>query len=108
MPDIGMLFPDTEGRWKGTDSREFLRIVWARVRSQGWEVQNVDSTVLAEAPKLSPYYGAMKREIAAILGVKAEQIGIKATTCERLGFVGRREGVLASAIVLLARTRPRA
>ncbi len=103
QPDIGSLFPNTQKRWKDLDSREFLRIVWGKLKRQGWEVLNIDATVLAEAPKLSPHYPAMKASLAGLLGITPDRVGLKATTTEQLGFVGRKEGILASAVVLLMR-----
>lgn len=104
-PDIGSLFPNTDKRWKDRDSRELLRIAWRQLRREGWLLINLDSTVLAQAPRLSPFFSAMKAELAAILGVALSCIGIKATTTEKAGFVGRQEGLVASAVVLLRRAR---
>jgi 2-C-methyl-D-erythritol 2,4-cyclodiphosphate synthase len=100
--DIGCLFPDTDPQWKGKESTYFLRTVWMMLRQEGWELQNIDLSILAEKPKIKPYVEAMKKCLASILELDASQIGIKATTTERLGFVGREEGLVASAVVLLS------
>ena len=101
--DIGTRFPNTAAEWKNADSRRLLAHVWRDVAGDGWSVVNLDITILAEEPKLSPHIPAMKRVIAEELAVSVDQVGIKATTSEGLGFVGRREGIMASAVVLLAR-----
>ncbi len=101
--DIGTRFPNTDLRWKDADSKDLLAAVWGDVSAMGWSLVNADISILAEAPKLNPHVPEMKRGIAAILGVEVERIGVKATTTEKLGFVGRQEGILASAVVLLSR-----
>ena len=101
--DIGTLFPDHDSQYKDADSCRLLALVWRRARSSGWSLGNADITVLAEAPKLKPYVPQMIEKLAAVLECSADRIAIKATTTERLGFVGREEGVLASAVVLLRR-----
>ncbi len=101
--DIGTLFPDTDQSFKDADSCELLRIVWQRVSQSKWSLVNADVTVLAEAPKLKPHVEAMRDKLSTILNCTREQIAIKATTTERLGFIGRGEGLLASAVVLLRR-----
>ncbi len=101
--DIGELFPDTDKAWKGADSRKLLELAWQKVSSQGWKVVNIDASILAEAPRLAPYRQQMKEAIAAILGIEPGCCGIKATTAEKLGFVGREEGIVASCVVLLTR-----
>ncbi len=101
LPDIGCLFPNTDPNWKDSSSLDLLRIVWTRVLERGWEIGNLDITVLAEQPKISPYVEAMKRNISKILGCEMCYCNIKATTCEGLGFIGRREGILASCVALL-------
>lgn len=102
LGDIGRLFPDTDAAYAGADSRELLRTVVTRVREQGWRVGNVDATVIAQTPKLSPHVGAMCGHLAEDLQVEAGQVNVKATTTERLGYVGREEGIAAHAVVLLS------
>jgi len=99
--DIGRHFPDTDPRYRGADSRLFLRTVAAMVREAGFGLVNADVTVLAEAPRIAAHRGAMAANLAADLGVAPELINIKATTTERMGFVGRGEGLAAQAAVLL-------
>jgi 2-C-methyl-D-erythritol 4-phosphate cytidylyltransferase/2-C-methyl-D-erythritol 2,4-cyclodiphosphate synthase len=106
MGDIGQHFPDTDSAFKGADSRNFLRECAAHVSAAGLTVANADITVLAEAPRISKHRDAMRDNLAADLGVPAEAINIQATTTEKLGFIGRGEGLAASAAVLLeAKTR---
>jgi 2-C-methyl-D-erythritol 4-phosphate cytidylyltransferase / 2-C-methyl-D-erythritol 2,4-cyclodiphosphate synthase len=102
--DIGRHFPDTDARYRGADSRLFLRTVAAMVREAGFGLVNADVTVLAEAPRIAAHRGAMAANLAADLGVAPELINIKATTTERMGFVGRGEGLAAQAAVLLEST----
>jgi 2-C-methyl-D-erythritol 2,4-cyclodiphosphate synthase len=99
--DIGQHFPDSDARYRGADSRVFLREVTARMRAAGLTLVNADVTVLAEAPRIATHRSAMAENLAADLGVSARLINIKATTTERLGFIGRGEGLAASAAVLL-------
>lgn len=101
--DIGQRFPNTDPQWKGASSLEMLRIVWDEVRRDSWEIVNCDTVVLAERPKIAPHVPLMKDRIAGVLGVAADRVGIKATTTEKLGAVGREEGIAAFATVLLAR-----
>lgn len=101
LGDIGQHFPDTDPRYRGVDSRVFLREVCARMNEAGLEIVNADITVLAEAPRIGKYRAAMAENLAADLGVAAQRVNIKATTTEKLGFVGRGEGLAASAAVLL-------
>jgi len=101
--DIGTRFPNTSPEWKDADSRKLLGAVWSDISGEGWAVVNLDIAVLAEAPKLTPHIPAMKGCLAEILGLSPDRIGIKATTTEKLGFVGRGEGLMASAVVLLSR-----
>jgi 2-C-methyl-D-erythritol 2,4-cyclodiphosphate synthase len=101
--DIGTLFPNTDAAWKGASSLELLRRVMAQIHGEGWRVINVDCSILAEAPKMAPHLAAMKKNIGEVLGIAAERIGIKATTTETLGFVGRKEGITATAVVLILR-----
>jgi len=101
LPDIGVFFPNTDPQFKGISSVELLKRVWDEVRKEGFLLGNLDITVLAEAPKVSPHVAAMKNSIAAAIDSDISQIAIKATTMERLGFVGRREGIAAMAVALL-------
>jgi 2-C-methyl-D-erythritol 4-phosphate cytidylyltransferase/2-C-methyl-D-erythritol 2,4-cyclodiphosphate synthase len=101
MGDIGQHFPDSDPRYRGADSRVFLREVTAHMRAAGLGLVNADITVLAETPRIAKHRAAMAKNLAADLGVSAELINIKATTTERLGFIGRGEGLAASAAVLL-------
>jgi 2-C-methyl-D-erythritol 2,4-cyclodiphosphate synthase len=99
--DIGQHFPDSDPRYRGADSRVFLRVVAQRMQAAGLKLINADVTVLAEAPRVAAHRGAMAANLAADLGVTAQVINIKATTTERLGFIGRGEGLAAMASVLL-------
>ena len=101
--DIGVHFPDTDPRYRGADSRVFLRVVAERMQAAGLRLVNADVTVLAEAPRVAAHRGAMAANLAADLNVAQSAINIKATTTERLGFIGRKEGLAAMATVLLAR-----
>ncbi|HCO42608.1 2-C-methyl-D-erythritol 2,4-cyclodiphosphate synthase [Immundisolibacter sp.] len=101
LGDIGQHFPDTDPAFAGADSRDLLRQVAGRVRAAGYQVANVDATVLAQHPKLAPHRDAMRANIAADLGVSIEQVSVKATTTEGLGPVGRQEAIAAHAVCLL-------
>jgi 2-C-methyl-D-erythritol 2,4-cyclodiphosphate synthase len=103
LGDLGGHFPDTDPRWKGADSRVLLRHVAGLAAAQGWAVENLDATVIAQAPKLAPHVPAMRANIAADLRCDVAQVSVKATTTERLGFAGREEGAAALATVLLSR-----
>ncbi len=103
LGDIGRHFPDSDPRYKGIDSRALLRAVHGLIANAGWRVENVDVTVVAEAPRLAPYFPAMIENLAADLVLTPEQVNIKATTNERLGFIGREQGIAAHAVVLLRR-----
>ena len=103
LGDIGRHFPDTDPAHAGADSRALLRAAMAAVKAAGWQVVNVDATVIAQAPKILPHVPAMVAHIAADLGVGAERINVKGKTTERLGFTGRGEGIAAQAVVLLGR-----
>jgi 2-C-methyl-D-erythritol 2,4-cyclodiphosphate synthase len=104
LGDIGHHFPPDDPRWKDADSRDVLGVVAARVREAGWEIVNVDATVLAEEPRIAPHADMMKSEIAGALSIGPAEVGVKATTMEGLGFVGRREGIAAMAVAtILAR-----
>jgi len=104
LGDLGAHFPDSDPRYKGADSRTLLRHVAGLVRTAGWELGNLDATVIAQAPRLAPHVLAMRANIAADLGVEPALISVKATTTERLGFAGREEGIAAEAVVLLRRS----
>ncbi|PSJ46578.1 2-C-methyl-D-erythritol 2,4-cyclodiphosphate synthase [Zobellella endophytica] len=99
--DIGRHFPDTDAAYAGIDSRILLRDVFKRVRQAGFVLGNADVTVLAQAPRLAPFIGAMAANIAADLETEVGRVNVKATTTEQLGFVGRKEGIAAEAVVLL-------
>ena len=101
LGDIGTHFPDTDPAYKGIDSKILLEETWTMIQEKGYTLANLDSTVCLERPKLKPHIPAMKACIADILGVDVEAIGIKATTTERLGFVGLEQGISAHAVVLL-------
>jgi len=102
MRDIGYHFPDTEGNeFEGIDSKILLRRVMAMLRDAGYELGNCDITICAQAPKLSPHIEAMQACLAGVMGVAPNQVSIKATTTEHLGFVGRKEGIAAYAVVLI-------
>jgi len=103
--DIGRHFPDSDPRYKGASSVELLRVVMGMVKTKGFRVGNVDLTVLAERPKLGPYREDMRKNLAAVLEVTPEDVNIKATTGEKMGFVGREEGIMAEAVVLLESIR---
>jgi 2-C-methyl-D-erythritol 2,4-cyclodiphosphate synthase len=101
LGDIGMHFPDTDPVWKGVNSRRFVEAVLEMLAVRKLRVGNADITVLAQAPKMSPYRLEIRRSIAQMLGVTENQVNIKATTTEHLGFIGRNEGLAAQAVVLL-------
>lgn len=101
LGDIGRHFPDTDARYKGADSRVLLRAVADLLRTGGFAVINLDSTIIAQAPKMAPYIPAMVDNIAADLGIARDRVNVKAKTTERLGFTGRGEGIAAQAIALL-------
>ena len=103
LGDIGKHFPDSEAKYKGVDSRELLRHVATKIGAAGFIVGNVDATVIAQVPKMSPHIAQMVSNIAADLGIDASQVNIKATTTEKLGFTGRGEGIAAEAVCLLSR-----
>ncbi|MDD7430747.1 MAG: 2-C-methyl-D-erythritol 2,4-cyclodiphosphate synthase [Coriobacteriaceae bacterium] len=101
--DIGKLFPDTDPAYAGADSMRLLAEVAAHVRSLGFEIVDVDSVVTAQAPKLSPHRDAMRKNLADAMGIPVENVGVKATTSEWLGYEGREEGITAQAVALLER-----
>ena len=101
LGDIGHLFPDTSDEWKGIDSKILLDKVTSLVTSKGWSISNVDITIALQAPKIAPYITRMRETLASVLGVSTDRVSVKATTTERLGFVGRKEGCEVWAIALL-------
>jgi 2-C-methyl-D-erythritol 2,4-cyclodiphosphate synthase len=101
--DIGYLFPDTDSAFKDADSCVLLKRVWDLASKEGWTLNNADISLLAEAPRIKPYVTQMQTRIAEVLGCDSARITIKATTTEKLGFVGREEGIVAMAVVLLSR-----
>jgi 2-C-methyl-D-erythritol 2,4-cyclodiphosphate synthase len=101
LGDIGRHFPDTDAQFKGADSSVLLAEAMRRVRAQGWELVNVDSTIVAQAPKLAPYMAAINASVAKALGVQAEQVNVKAKTAEKLGPVGMGQSIEARAVALL-------
>jgi len=101
LGDIGTHFPDTDPAYKGIDSKILLKRTWNLIQSKGWTLSNMDTTVCLQQPKLKPHIPAMRACVADILGVDVDCIGIKATTTEKLGFVGTEEGISAHAVVLL-------
>ena len=103
LGDIGKHFPDSDARYKGIDSRALLKHVAALLTERGYRVENIDATIIAEAPKMSPHTAQMVRNIADDLGLACEQVNVKATTTERLGFTGRGEGIAAEAVCLISK-----
>ena len=101
LGDIGHHFPDTDAAYKGIDSRILLRKVFSEAKARGFAIGNVDMTIMAQTPKMAPHIPAMRRCIADDLACDISQVNVKATTTEKLGFVGRKEGIAAEAVVLL-------
>ncbi len=106
LGDIGRHFPDSDAQFKGIDSRALLRRVAALVREKGYVAGNVDATIIAEAPRMAPHIPQMVKNIAADLGLAENQVNVKATTTEKLGFAGRGEGIAAQAVCLLHDSSP--
>ncbi|OGA19414.1 MAG: 2-C-methyl-D-erythritol 2,4-cyclodiphosphate synthase [Betaproteobacteria bacterium RIFCSPLOWO2_02_FULL_65_24] len=104
LGDIGRHFPDSDARYKDADSRVLLREAAAKVREAGWRVANVDATIIAQAPRMAPHIPAMVQNIARDLDIPHGSVNIKAKTTERLGFIGRGEGIAAEAVALLEAT----
>lgn len=102
--DIGKHFPDTDPAFKDADSAKLLSYIWKMIQEKGYELVNADCTIIAERPKMAPYIEPMKKRIAELLECTPEQINVKATTTEKLGFTGRGEGIAAQAVVLLQKT----
>ena len=103
LGDIGTHFPDTEARYEGMDSLIFLRDIIAEVRSRGYRIENIDSTVIAQRPKLAPYISEIRTRLAETLNITVEQINVKATTAEELGVVGEGKAIVAHAVACLSR-----
>lgn len=101
LGDIGGMFPDTDEKWKGADSLKLLEAVAERVNREGYVIENIDSTLIAQAPKMKPYILEMRKNIANACGIDVSQVSVKATTEEQLGFTGRKEGISAHAVVLI-------
>lgn len=101
LGDIGGMFPDTDDKWKGADSLKLLEAVVKRVNDEGYYIENIDSTLIAQQPKMKPHISLMRENIAKACGVDISQVSVKATTEEQLGFTGRQEGISAHAVVLL-------
>lgn len=105
LGDIGKMFPDTDEKWRGADSLMLLTAVAKRLADNGYSVVNVDSTVIAQRPKLSPHIDTMRENIARAIGIDSADVSVKATTEEGLGFTGSGEGIAASAIALVEKTK---
>lgn len=105
LGDIGHWFPDTDAKWRGADSRTLLRAVVQGLAERGWAVGNADLTLIAQAPKVAPHVLAMRKILAADLGVAADAVSVKATTHEGLGALGRKEGIAAHAVALILRQK---
>ena len=101
LGDIGKLFPDSDDRYHGADSRVLLKSAAERVREAGWRIENVDATVIAERPKIAPYVEAMRAAIASCCGLEVAAVSVKGKTSEKLGALGRSEGIAAQAVALL-------
>ncbi|MCX7605685.1 MAG: 2-C-methyl-D-erythritol 2,4-cyclodiphosphate synthase [Bacteroidia bacterium] len=104
LPDIGYFFPPSDPAYKGIDSRELLREVKSHIDQAGWHIVNIDTVLIAQKPRLSAFYTPIREEIGRILGIESERIGLKSTTPERMGALGREEGIAAYAVALLERT----
>ena len=103
LRDIGFHFANTDDRWKGADSKIFLKEVTKMLHEKGWKVENVDCTLTLEKPKVNPHIPAMKKVLAPLMSVSEDDVSIKATTNEKLGYVGREEGVNAYAVALISK-----
>lgn len=101
LGDIGGMFPDTDPKWKGADSLVLLKAVADRLRDNGYEIENIDSTIIAQQPKMKPHIDAMRKNIADACGIDVSCVSVKATTEEHLGFTGREEGISAHAVCLV-------
>jgi len=103
LRDIGFHYSNKDPRWKGKDSKYFLEDVTRMLREKGWRVENVDCTICLEEPKINPHIEAMKNVLASLMNITVDDVSIKATTTETLGYVGRKEGVNAMAVALISR-----
>lgn len=101
LGDIGHHFPNNDERWRDADSRQLLRIVVEHLKEDGWRIGNVDATVIAQAPRIAPHIALMRERLGADMGIPDARVNIKATTNERLGFIGRSEGIAAMATALI-------
>jgi len=105
LGDIGKLFPDTDAAYQGADSRELLREAWRRIQAKGYRLGNIDITIIAQAPKMAPHIPQMRIHLAEDLQCHMDDVNVKATTTEQLGFTGRGEGIACEAVVLLLKTQ---
>jgi 2-C-methyl-D-erythritol 2,4-cyclodiphosphate synthase len=103
LGDIGQHFPDSDPRWRGTDSSQFVSFAVQELAASGWRVVNADLTLLAEIPRIAEVRASISENVARLLGVEPVRVNLKATTTERLGFIGRSEGIAAQAVVLISR-----
>ena len=103
LGDIGHHFSNTDPRWKGKDSKYFLKEVTQMLKDKGWKIGNVDCTICLEQPKINPHIGAMRKTLAPLMNIAEDDVSIKATTNEKLGYIGREEGVHAYAVALINR-----
>jgi len=103
LKDIGFHFPDTDSRYKNIDSKILLKNTFGLISQKGYRVNNIDATICLEKPKISPFVEEMKKAISAIVEIQPADVAIKATTTEKLGFIGREEGIAAIAVVLLSK-----
>lgn len=103
LRDIGFHFSNTDPRWKGRDSKYFLREVTRMLKDKGWKIENVDCTICLELPKINPHISEMKKVLSPLMDITDEDVSIKATTTEKLGYVGRGEGVNAFAVALISK-----
>jgi 2-C-methyl-D-erythritol 2,4-cyclodiphosphate synthase len=101
--DIGQWFPSSDARWAGADSLDLLQVVVVALRAEGWQIGNVDATVIAQQPRIGPHIPAMRERLAAVLGLPEDAVSVKATTTDHLGALGRAEGIGAQAVALLVR-----
>ncbi|WP_102349368.1 2-C-methyl-D-erythritol 2,4-cyclodiphosphate synthase [Bacillus sp. Marseille-P3661] len=103
LGDIGKHFPDTDPEYKDADSAKLMEHVWSLVKNQGYKLGNLDCTIIAQRPKMAPYIDQMRERIAELLETDINQVNVKATTTEKLGFTGRAEGIAAQAVILLTK-----